>query len=197
MFFFARKRFLKKSARKGFLLAEILLAVFVLAIGLTSIIALIVNSLSYSLESQNIIVASQLAQEGIELVRNVRDNDFAAGVGHNGFANFPSPSNKHCYMDYNDSLTSLASNCNPSQGPAPSYTLTYDTMSGFYQHQGSSQERFSRYIYIDYDNTVGQEKATVRSFVYWGTFIPRNGVVADCTAGNKCVFNEVDLRGWK
>ncbi|MDO8566143.1 MAG: hypothetical protein Q7S04_03100 [Candidatus Moranbacteria bacterium] len=189
MFFFAWKRFLKKPARKGFLLGEILLAVFVLAVGLTSIIAIIGNSLQYSLESQNIIVASQLAQEGIELVRNVRDNDFA--TGGTGFAAFSG--SKHCRIDYNNSTTNL--NCNSSLGSAARYTLTYS--GGFYQHQESSQERFSRYVYINY-SASDYGKATVRSFVYWGTFIPlSSGEVTGCTAGNRCVFNEVDLRGWK
>lgn len=192
MSFFASKRFFKKSAPKGFLLSELLLAVFVLAVGLTSIIAIIGKSLRYSLESQDMIVASQLAQEGIELVRNVRDNDFAAE--NNGFTRFPSSaSDKHCRIDY-DSNPTTNLNCNSSQGAASRYTLSYS--GGFYRHSNSSQERFSRYVYINYDSDAG--KATVRSFVYWGAFTPpSSGEVTGCTAGNKCVFNEVDLRGWK
>lgn len=196
MFCKNKEMFIKKF--KGFLIAEVLIASFLLTVGLVASMDVIRSSLRYSLDSQDTIIAAMLAQEGVELVRNVRDNDFLV-AGHDGFTGF-GPSNKHCRIDYNISTANL--DCNSSQGSASRYTLTYS--GGFYQHQASSQERFSRYVYINYDSGAG--KATVLSFVYWGggtsgMFLASDtgstGDTTKCTIANKCVFTEIILTAWK
>ena len=67
------------ARRAGFSIAEVVVAVFVISTGLLAIISLIINSLNYSMLSRDQVIASQLAQEGIELVRNVRDNNIFNG----------------------------------------------------------------------------------------------------------------------
>ncbi|OGI21711.1 MAG: hypothetical protein A3J06_00305 [Candidatus Moranbacteria bacterium RIFCSPLOWO2_02_FULL_48_19] len=183
------KHFKKKTLR-GFSLGEVLLAVFVLTVGVLSLTALMASSLRQSLESQNAVIAVELAQEGVELVRNVRDNDFAAG--NDGFTAFD-PGRKHCRADYNDPAVSL--DCDAPQGTASRYYLQYS--GGLYAHTSTAVSRFYRYIFIDYNN--GQKTALVRSFVYWGgtTALPTNGNSSSCTALNKCVFTEVTLTNWK
>ncbi|MFZ2300029.1 MAG: hypothetical protein WAW00_02765 [Candidatus Moraniibacteriota bacterium] len=174
---------------RGFSIAEAMLAAFVLVIGLTAVVALIGNSLKHSFETRDTIIAVGLAQEGVELVRNIRDNDFAAGGS--GFADFSSA--KHCRIDYNDAANSP--DCAGSPGSASQYALGYN--NGFYEHSGSG--RFSRYMYIDYDDTPDKENALVRSFVYWGGLftLPSNGSAAQCTVATKCVFTEIKLTSWK
>ncbi len=177
--------------KKGFSTAEVILAMFVLATGLVAMMSLISKSLNYSLESREVIIATQLAQEGAELVRNVRDNDFADG--NSGFSGW-SDSEKHCIRDYNDTLAGLA--CDPNVGSATRYYLQY--RNGFYEHFSSGiSEKFSRYIYVNYDIT--RNDALVRSFVYWNgtTFLPPNGDPAGCNATNYCVFTELYLTSWK
>lgn len=189
-----------KRKLKGFLLAEVLVASFVLIIGLLATSALITTSLRNSFDNRDSIIAIELAQEGIELVRNVRDNNFISGG--TGFAAF-SNSTKHCRIDYNDSFDYLDAatvdpnvNCNSSVGPASRYYLQYNSGTGFYEH-GSSQEKFSRYIYIDYNVPgPGSENALVRSFVYWGIDMPSGASTTDCNLANKCVFTEVTLTNW-
>ncbi len=184
-----RRLFSKKQ--KGFSIGEVIISSFVLTIGLVAVTALIAKSLKNSFGTRDAIIAVELAQEGVELVRNVRDNGFAAGG--TGFADF-SP-NRHCRIDYDDSITSL--DCDASLGSPSRYYLQY--RDGFYGHFGSTAERFSRSLYIDYnDPGADQENAFVRSFVYWGTFIPPSTGAADnCTIANKCVFTEVQLTNWK
>lgn len=186
---YLKKRILAKTSR-GFSIAEVMFAAFVLTIGLLAIVALIANSLQNALETRDTIIAVELAQEGVELVRNVRDNDFAAGG--DGFAGFLNDT--HCRIDYNDAADSL--DCGPSVGSASRYSLQYD--NNFYEH-GSGSGRFSRYIYIDYDD-MGQKNALVRSFAYWGgDFTPPDtgGSAANCTVADKCVFTEIKLTSWK
>ena len=98
MFIF--RKFFKTETPAGFSLGEVLLAGFVLTVGLLSISALMAKSLKNSFENRDSIIAVELAQEGVELVRNVRDNSFIADA--DGFAKFSG--NKHCRIDYNDPI---------------------------------------------------------------------------------------------
>lgn len=198
MYLALRKNFQTKS-RRGFSLGEVLLAGFVLTTGLLATSALMVKSLKNSFETRDTIIAVELAQEGVELVRNVRDNNLAAGG--TGFAAFGN--DKHCRIDYDDTVTSML-DCTTSQGSAPRYTLQYS--GGFYQHNNTSAERFFRYIYINNAGSGSEIKYLVRSFVYWGggasgTFklvdAGVNGNTVNCIVAKKCVYTEVNLTNWK
>ncbi len=183
------KKFFFKKTLRGFSFGEVLLGSFILTVGLTAMTALIASGYRHSIESRDTIIAAELAQEGVELIRNARDNDFASGGG--GFAAFSNP-NKHCRIDYNDSIASL--DCNAAQGGVNRYYLQY--AGGLYGHFGGGQERFSRYIYVDYN---GSDQALVRSFVFWSSasLPPSSGSSAGCSIANKCVFTEARLANWK
>lgn len=196
-----KKLYLKKM--KGFLLADALIASFVLTTGLLAMTALISSSLRNSLDSRDAIVAVMLAQEGVELVRNIRDNNLA--VGDPAFKDFPSSVDKtSCTFDYKNTATPNTK-CTNSVGQLNKYYLVYDA-NGFYVHPSGAgsitKERYSRYLYIKYDDnaTDDQKNATVRSFVYWGTssFSPVDtGSTSGCTLASKCVFTEINLTSWK
>lgn len=184
---------------RGFSIGESLLSAFVLTVGLTAIVALVATSLKNAFETRDTVIAVGLAQEGVELVRNVRDNDFAAD--NDGFTHFSGSNDRHCRIDYTaDTGSNL--DCNASAGSLSRYTLEYT--NGFYKH-GSGSSRFARYIYIDYDNN-SPKTALVRSFVYWGgggsgmfrvSDAGNNGDTTKCTAVKKCVFTEINLTSWK
>lgn len=189
---------------RAFSLGEVLLAGFVLTVGLLSISALMAKSLKNSFEIRDSIIAVELSQEGVELVRNVRDNNLAQGGS--GFAAFDSANtNRHCRIDYSDSFSypdkdtvNPKLDCDVSQGAASRYTLDY-TNAGFYQHQNSQNPntRFSRYIYINANLSGNAKTALVRSFVYWGGGIPDPNDTGQCSVAKKCVFTEVNLTNWK
>ena len=183
----------KKKVLKGFSLGEILLASFVLTAGLVSTMGLIASSFQHSVDSRDTIIAAELAQEGIELVRNVRDNDFTNGG--TGFTAFDA-NKKHCRIDYNDSfifsLPATNLDCETNQGSVSRYTLRYS--NGMYTHANTAEERFSRYVYINYD---GSDSATIRSFVYWGVFVPTGSNPSTCKESNRCVFDEVTFTAWR
>lgn len=61
---------------KGFTLLETIVAIGVITTGFVSALALITNSYFYISNIQNRLVAANLAAEGIELVRNIRDNNW-------------------------------------------------------------------------------------------------------------------------
>lgn len=65
---------------RGFTLLETMTAIFVIAIGVTSIFSLFARSIILTSFSSYKLTAAYLAQEGIEVVRNIRDNNLIAGV---------------------------------------------------------------------------------------------------------------------
>ncbi len=200
----------RKTVR-AFSILEVVLSASVLSIGMLSMVAVMSSSLAKVLNSQKVIIATELAQEGVELVRNFRDNDLA--VGGNGFNRFSDP-NKHCFVNW-DSAVTVNIDCKSNGAGSPHnnsnrsrYYLQYE--NGFYKHSSVIEESFSRYVYID-DIQKGNslnERAVVRSFVYWGDQStsayfdpnnngdPANGTHA-CTLANKCVFVESFLTSWK
>lgn len=189
----------------GFLIAEVLIASFVLTTGLIATTALITSSLKYSLENRDMIIAIELAQEGVELVRNVRDNGFVSG--NDVFSNFPDLDNRHCSIDFNDSPDVLSDHCWSTVGDSSRYYLQYQ--NNFYGHNNGEKEHYSRYIYVEADKTLGQENALVRSFVYWGSEddntsdfllsrdVGHDGRTTECFSARKCVYTEIELTNWK
>ncbi len=166
-----------------------------MTMGIVSVLGLINFSYKSSVEAQDIIVAAELAQEGVELARNIRDNalvdKIATGSPTDVFStgNFPSGANNRCAIDYNDTAFDCGN---------PLTTLTL-TPSGFYEHQSGSGARFYRTLKID--SVAGPNRtASIKSFVTWqnpGSNLNGGGATNWCTLINKCVYTEIFLTQWK
>jgi Tfp pilus assembly protein PilV len=197
-----------KKLRKAFSLGEVLISAFILTVGLTATTALIAASISNAYDNREAVIAAELAQEGVELIRNVRDQNFAleaegipAGQGFAGF----SESDKHCRMNSDDTIFT----CTTSQGTPGSSSNKYYLSTPDYPGIGqrfahtASQSRFGRYIYIDY--STANLNAEVISYVFWdwgnpGSMPPSirsNGKdTSRCTLSNKCIFSEAFFTKW-
>lgn len=82
--FLRRKNFLES----GFTLIETLVATGIIVVGLVSAMALINISLFYVFNINNRLIAAHLTAEGIELIRNTRDNNWLQNLAWNtGLAN--------------------------------------------------------------------------------------------------------------
>ena len=171
---------------------ESLLSLFIMSVGLMTIVAVISGSLRTLYVERDLIIATELAQEGVELVRNVRDTDVVAG--NDGFSDFDD--GRHCRIDWNDASGDL--DCQNSKGGSSRYALNYS--NEVYAHGSGATGRYTRYIHIDY-NGGGNQRAMVRSFVFWGTFllgdIPNSGNPANCLASPSCVYTESLLTAWR
>ena len=64
------------SPRRGFTLIETLVAISVLAIALVGPFTAIQNALMSSYTARDQLIASALAQEGLEYIRSIRDNNY-------------------------------------------------------------------------------------------------------------------------
>jgi type II secretory pathway pseudopilin PulG len=69
--------FLKKQA--GFSILEIVVAIFIITMGMVGVLSLITQNIQVQYINKNNLIASQLAQEGLELIRNKRDKNWLEG----------------------------------------------------------------------------------------------------------------------
>ncbi len=65
-----------KKKNTGFTLVELMTVVLVVSIGIVGVVNLISQILLYTRLNQSKLIASYLAQEGIEIVRNIRDTNW-------------------------------------------------------------------------------------------------------------------------
>lgn len=61
---------------KGFTLIELIVAIFILAMGTVGAFILIQKTIAFTSISSSQLQASYLAQEGIEIIRNIRDTNY-------------------------------------------------------------------------------------------------------------------------
>lgn len=65
-----------ESKSKGFTLIEVTVSVFILVLGTLTIVGVMANSLKIINVASQTIIAANLTQEGIEVVRNIRDTNW-------------------------------------------------------------------------------------------------------------------------
>ncbi len=67
----------------GFSILEVIIAILIISIGMIGVLSLVTQNIQVQYINKNNLIASQLAQEGLELVRNVRDENWLAGNNYN------------------------------------------------------------------------------------------------------------------
>lgn len=172
------------AGRRGFSFMEVMISVFVLSTGIVAAMSLISSSFKETIDSKNQILASLLAQEGIEIVKSIRDNNWNSG--EDTFENFPGSDNPACFVDMNSASIS----CSGSK------KLDLDN-SGFYVRNNSSG-KFQRIIRVS--GTSGETR-TIESIVVWGdSFQGLDSFSNDpddlCDTANKCAFARIVLSKW-
>lgn len=70
-----KKSVFPKSSR-GFTIVELVVVIFILSFGMLGVVSLITQTVQVSHINKNMVIASQLCQESLELVRNARDNNW-------------------------------------------------------------------------------------------------------------------------
>jgi len=128
---------------RGFTLVETILAIFVISVGVGGIFAFLGNTIRFTPGLDNQLVASYLAQEGVEIVRNIRDSNYIER-SDGGPASWDKDLDLGCpgnayQADYNDT--------------APVIVCFIDgklnLVGGFYVHDLGPSTLFQRKIIID------------------------------------------------
>lgn len=198
--------------KKGFSLVEVLISLLILTLGIGAVSALMVQNIKTSETAKNQIIASELAQEGVELMRNYKDNSYKNGVPVFG----SDPATKQCLGHLPDGKTyrigkNIGSDCfTPvfaTDGDTNVYPIYIDdgsygcgtTVAGFYAYSVSCtlnriKTKFFREVRI-YNNTSKQQVEAI-SVVTWnglgvGAIDTGDSVVSNwCTIASKCVSAE-------
>lgn len=138
---------------RGFTILEIIVAIFVITIGVLAAYTATQQIISYTYRASSRLTAAYLAKEGIEIVRNIRDTNWL---------NFAA--------SWDDGLTACTAGCEAdytTQSLAGGYAgdfLNIDA-NGFYSYQTTtSPTKFTRKIIIIPD---GSDKLEVSVEVQW------------------------------
>jgi len=139
-------------SQKGFTLAEVMIAVFVTLIGVVAVYNLVPRIVRDVAYNNDRFIATQLAAEGVEIVRNIRDGNWLEQRTDGG-VNWNTGLGDGVYeVDYNDGGLSSYS------GQA----LKID-INGFYNRTDGIDTQFKRKITI----TNGADEILVAAQVLW------------------------------
>lgn len=163
------------STEQGFSLIEVLFSLLVLSAGTGAILTLMASNIKNSNTAKYQVIASELAQEGVELVKNLKDNrdrDLTASKFTNDiFGN-----------DYRIDFDSTYDIFKNSNSVATNKRLNLSA-GNFYVHAPATPTKFFRKIAVSRSiDGNGKITANVTSFVSWnGVDIP-----TPCSVANKC-----------
>jgi type II secretory pathway pseudopilin PulG len=142
---------LEVKALTGFTLLEVLVAIFVITVGLIGVITVLQNTMFLRSISSSRLTAAYLAQEGIEIVRNVRDTNWLEAHNKADFTPWDegfSDCSIGCEIDYAD-LREEDPVFSPYFGSGRK--LKIDSASGFYNYDFGDDTKFARKITIEKD----------------------------------------------
>jgi prepilin-type N-terminal cleavage/methylation domain-containing protein len=149
------KIFKKLKFKPGFSLMEILAVLFIVSIALLGVLSLIIQNIQVQSVNKNNLIASSLSQEGIELIRQIRDNNWQNSLSFDtGLAD------GYYRIDYRSIVATPVSNISD-------YLLFIQ--NSFYVHNngvgvGYMPTIFSRHIVI---TKLSDDVLQVRSIVSW------------------------------
>jgi prepilin-type N-terminal cleavage/methylation domain-containing protein len=144
-------------SKKGFTLVEVLVAILLLFIVISASTALVTKALSSTQSTKSKFIASYLAQEGLELVRNIRDSNWVESQTDPAIPWDEELSAGDWEIDYQSqnmfSYSDRKLNINSS---------------GFYNYNSGTQTAFTRKISIQKIDDAGNEyHLRVTSQVGW------------------------------
>jgi type II secretory pathway pseudopilin PulG len=134
----------------GFTLLEVIVAVFIMVVAILGLMTLISAVVSSSNSSTARLAAANLAQEGIEVVKNIRDLNFNDVDGWDSW--FGGFSGTTCYLiQYNSSVLN-GSNQIGCANEAP--ILKYDAATGLYGYTKPDSTAMTVASQFQYRRTV-------------------------------------------
>jgi len=146
-----KKNVKTKKRKNGFTLLEIIVVMGVIISVVTSIVALNTLSVSSTKVSRSQIIAISLSQEGLEIVRNIRDNNWLNG--RRTAANWRTGIDPGDYRVQYNSSALLSFSATPLR-----------LNSGFYQYDNGSFTSFYRKVTVEH---IGTNQIKVVCTVTW------------------------------
>lgn len=136
-----------ETNKKGFTLVETIVAIGVISVGFVGALVILSKSSSQAGVLKERIIAAHLAEEGIEVVRNIRDSNWLSSNPNaswrDGLDDTPlGDDTPKAIVDYNSESITLA--------PSSQWCLSYVLDNGFYKykHSASCNTTFKRHIIL-------------------------------------------------
>jgi prepilin-type N-terminal cleavage/methylation domain-containing protein len=173
----------------GFTLVETLVAVSIFSVSVISLISFLGSSIANTNYAKNKIIATYLAQEGIEYIRNMRDTYvlYPANGGWNGFKTLISSCVSANGCGFDSSALPADSIFQCAGAPAGRCKLYLD--NGNYNTNSSGVDSgFTRVILRELVGGGGSEEVKIISTVSWNT-----GSTVHSVSFSENLFNWVEL----
>ena len=141
-----------KINNKGFSILEASIVMGVVSIGLLGVFSLILQNIQVQKVNKNMLVASMLAQEGLELVRNIRDDNWIASPAVAWDLNIAGWGNNDFTVDYTMALANANDSDNDGDIMEEANTKLYkNSANNFYTHTaaGNTATQYYRLITVD------------------------------------------------
>ena len=196
----------KTTTQKGFSIGEVLISAFVLSVGVVSALSLMAQNILETGSSRDLVIASQLAQEGAELARNVRDNNVLTPPSDSDPFAFPgcSGTNCTCRVDFREDGGTARPrlDCGVSEF---SLELMPPASNRRYAHLGSSSgslsTKFQRRLSVEIDRNgtaadYSDDRAIVYTMVVWDRDPGDFPAITNCRVNENCIAEETVLTGW-
>ena len=159
--------------QSGVGLIEAMVALLILTVGLIPVLAVVSSSNNLSALIRNNLIAANLAQEGIEVIRGLRDENWFSGQSFdNGLIGT-------WRVQWNTSWT------NPPQQVGTNPSLKFDSATGLYGYSAGADTQFKRTVTVSLVGTCNCEMKIVGE-VTW----PERG-------RNRVIKAESHLFNWK
>jgi len=155
------------NSNNGFTIIETIIVIFVISMGLVGVLSLVVQNVQVEFINKNMLIASQLAQEGLELTRNVRDNNWLLEdnwkLGIDQDTNIVGDNDYSIYIDTSSNEIKILD----ADGITDSEAKLFLDSNNFYVHSAlgsGTSTMFSRLITVD-ENT--DDYITISCIVEW------------------------------
>ncbi|MEN9390465.1 MAG: hypothetical protein RLZZ283_565 [Candidatus Parcubacteria bacterium] len=135
-----------KETTKAFTLIETLVAITVLLVSLAGPMSLAAQALQSAYYARDQVTAFYLAQEGIEYIRAIRDQNYLAGNAWlTGLESGESCVGAYCYVD----LVSFTHHrCAGASDPASCPRIKMSSIGKLYNHASGDDTKFTRSVII-------------------------------------------------
>ncbi len=141
---------------KGFSILEASIVMGVVSIGLLGVFSLVLQNIQAQKVNKNMLVASMLAQEGLELVRNIRDDNWVASPAVAWDLDITGWNNDDFTVDYEMVFVDIDNGNDlddiTEELPTKLYFTNGGAFDNFYTHDstgGNKATMYSRLITVD------------------------------------------------
>lgn len=159
----------RNNNSSGFTIVETLIAITILMIAIAGPLVIATKSLNTASASKNQMIASYLAQESMEMIKNQRDANVSAGAPTGWLDGFDYPTdcnlstNTQCDINGIDKNLDYIASCQPS-----GCSIYFNSATGYNHSNIGSDSGFKRRFYFQSkpDNN-GKKEVLVHVFVNW------------------------------